>query len=338
MAVRYRKISITIWNDIDFRGFSDAAKLLYFVLSTHPHTTSLGALRANVPGLACELSWTVEAFREALSEALGKGWAKYDERASLIWLPAFLTHNAPESPNVIRSWVGGFAELPECPLKDEISQAVKGYVEGLSEGFQKAFEEAWPHPSPNQKQKKKEEKEEENPLTVGTTVNEDRAGAREVPGEEEALRAAREVKDRGGIGHPSASDIRPLTTATMRAETAARAPSAFGVLRAWWDAHARHEAPGIGFGEWWALRGTSGYPGDAELLAAAQATVAAHRWRHGFAPGLARFLTEGMWRVEAQAPAKPLQRPSEAPSMTPGDMQSAAPTTTTAPASVRGRA
>lgn len=338
MAVRYRKISITIWNDIDFRGFSDAAKLLYFVLSTHPHTTSLGALRANVPGLACELSWTVEAFREALSEVLGKGWTKYDERASLIWLPAFLTHNAPESPNVIRSWVGGFAELPECPLKDEISQAVKGYVEGLSEGFQKAFEEAWPHPSPNQKQKKKEEKEEENPLTVGTTVNEDHAGAREVLGEEEALRAACEVKDRGGIGHPSASDIRPLTTATMRAETAAGATSAFGVLRAWWDSHARNEAPGAGFAEWWDLRGTPDFPNDAELLAAAQATVTARRWRHGFAPGLARFLTEGMWRAAAQALAKPSASPSEAPSTPPGDVPPVDTPTTTAPASVQGRA
>lgn len=338
MAVRFRKIPITIWNDSDFRGFSDAAKLLYFVLSTHPHTTSVGALRANVPGLACELSWTVEAFREALSEALGKGWAKYDERASLIWLPAFLTHNAPESPNVIRSWVGGFAELPECPLKDEISQAVKDYTEGLSEGFRKAFCEAWPHPSPNKKKEKKEEKEEENSLTVGTTMNEDRAGAREVPGDEEALRATCEVKDRDGTEPSSTSTIPPPTTATIRAEAAAGATSAFGVLRAWWDSHARHEAPGDGFVEWWDLRGTPDFPSDAELLAAAQATVAARRWRHGFAPGLARFLTEGMWRVEAQALAQPLRRPSEAPSMTAGDMQSADAPTTTAPVSVQGRA
>lgn len=333
MAVRYRKIPITIWNDSDFRGFSDAAKLLYFVLSTHPHTTSVGALRANVPGLACELSWTVEAFREALSEALGKGWAKYDERASLIWLPAFLKHNAPESPNVIRSWVGGFAELPECPLKDEISQAVKDYTEGLSEGFRKAFREAWPHPSPNKKKEKKEEKEEENPLSVGTTVNEDRAGARVVPGEEEALRAACEVKGKRGESRKPSPAMSPASTGTT---DKSEGMQNFEALRALWDKGARKEGMYEGLPAWVALREQANYPGDAEVLAAAQATIAARRWRHGFAPGLARFLTEGMWRDTAQALAKPSASPSKAPSATTDGMPPADPTTTTAPVSVRG--
>ena len=40
------------------------------------------------------------------------GIAKEDAKAPLVWFPNFLRHNMPESPNVVRSWVGAFRDLP----------------------------------------------------------------------------------------------------------------------------------------------------------------------------------------------------------------------------------
>ena len=53
---RYRKISPCIWNDAKVRGLSDKGKLTLFLLLTHPNMTSLGALRANLPGLPASLA------------------------------------------------------------------------------------------------------------------------------------------------------------------------------------------------------------------------------------------------------------------------------------------
>lgn len=149
---RYRKIDPRIWNDAKFASLSDNAKLVFFMLLTHPSMTALGAMRATVPGLAAELNWTTEAFREAFREALAKGMAKHDERACLIALPRFLKYNAPESPNVIKAWVGALDLLPECDLKNEVIQQAKAYAEALPEGFAKALPEAFAKSMPNQEQ------------------------------------------------------------------------------------------------------------------------------------------------------------------------------------------
>ena len=100
----YRKIYTKIWNDEKFRSFSDGGKLVFFFLLTHPGMTSIGAMRGTIPGLAAELGWTTEAFREAFQEAYAKGIVEHDERASFIGLPNFLKYNKPESPNVVKAW------------------------------------------------------------------------------------------------------------------------------------------------------------------------------------------------------------------------------------------
>ena len=63
--MKYRKISPCIWNDAKVRELSDKGKLALLFLLTHPHMTPLGAIRANAPGLACELGWSEKVFRKA---------------------------------------------------------------------------------------------------------------------------------------------------------------------------------------------------------------------------------------------------------------------------------
>lgn len=160
----YRKIDARIWNDAKFRDMSDRAKLVFFMLLTHPHMTSIGAMRASINGLASEMGWPAKAFGEAFGEALEKGMVKHDERACFIWLPRFLKYNGPESPNVLRAWAKSIDVLPECQLKNDAIQNVKAFAEGLSEGFRKAFQEAWAHPSPNQEQEQEQEQDIRTPL------------------------------------------------------------------------------------------------------------------------------------------------------------------------------
>ncbi|MFV0420612.1 hypothetical protein [Oleidesulfovibrio sp.] len=157
---RYRKIAPCIWNDEKFRKVSNEAKLVIFFLLTHPDLTQLGALRGNMPGLAYDLGVELKAFEEAFQEVLAQGMAKHDG-AMLIWFPNFLKYNMPESPNVIRSWLGGFDDLPESPLKNEILQSAKATVDGLSGAFKQAFGEAFPKGFANQEQEQEQEQDKE---------------------------------------------------------------------------------------------------------------------------------------------------------------------------------
>ena len=140
---RYRKISPCIWNDAKVRGLSDKGKLTLFLLLTHPNMTSLGALRANLPGLACELGWKTSVFARAFRELLDCGMARQDADAQLIWFPKFLRHNAPESPNVVRGWAAAFEELPECPLKLDVLAGAWATLAAFGEGFRDAFREVF---------------------------------------------------------------------------------------------------------------------------------------------------------------------------------------------------
>ena len=149
---RYRKVDSRIWNDAKFAGLSDNGKLVFFMLLTHPNMTALGAMRATIPGLAAEMGWQAEGFREAFREALSKGMAEHDEKACFVALPRFLKYNPPESPNVVKAWVGALDLLPECDLKSLVIQRAKAFTEGMTEGYAKAFREAFAKAMPNQEQ------------------------------------------------------------------------------------------------------------------------------------------------------------------------------------------
>lgn len=157
---RYRKIDPRIWNDAKFSSLTDSAKLAFFMLLTHPNMTALGAMRATVPGLAAEMGWTTEAFREAFREALAKGMAEQDEKACLIALPKFLSYNRPESPNVIKAWEASLDLLPECHLKNVVLQRAKAFAEAMPEGFTKALPEAFAKGMPIQEQEQEQEQKQ----------------------------------------------------------------------------------------------------------------------------------------------------------------------------------
>lgn len=153
---KYRKVDPRIWNDSKFMGLSDFGKLALFFVLTHPNMTAVGAMRHTVPGMAAELGWTTEAFREAFGEALKKGIIKHDEKASFVWLPNFIKYNPPESPNVVKAWFSALDLLPECGMRNELIQHVRDFLKGLKKAFREGFGESLPKTMPNQEQEQEQ--------------------------------------------------------------------------------------------------------------------------------------------------------------------------------------
>jgi hypothetical protein len=187
---RYRKIDTRIWNDAKFRQLSDDAQFIFIYCLTHPHMTSLGAMRATGNGLAMEKGWGVDRFSAAFDEIARTGMILVDEEAACIAVPNFLKYNPPESPNVIRgAWKECLDLIPECELQYNAIQAARAFAESKGKAFVEAFREAFPqafpegyplpfpegcpeapsavpdhpspHPSPNQEQEQEQEPEQE---------------------------------------------------------------------------------------------------------------------------------------------------------------------------------
>jgi hypothetical protein len=142
---RYRKIDVRIWNDAGFGSLSDDAKLAFLFCLTHPHLTSLGAMRATVAGLAAELGWEAERFSEAFGELVRvnadeRALVEYDAECAFVGLPNFLKYNAPENPNVVKSWGSLLDLLPECDAKSNLLQRVDACLAEMGEGFVVAWE------------------------------------------------------------------------------------------------------------------------------------------------------------------------------------------------------
>ncbi len=174
---RYRKIEVRIWNDQKFRSLTSDAKLIFMFLLTHPNMTSLGAMRATIPGMAAEIGTLSKGFGEGFAELSRKGLVECDEEAAFVALPKFLKHNGPENPNVVKSWESCLELIPECHLKYLVLQRAMECVDALggnfSKGlpipFRKGMPNPEPEPEPEQEQRKADSSEVAKPPSKPAT-------------------------------------------------------------------------------------------------------------------------------------------------------------------------
>ena len=184
--MRYRTIDVRMWGDQKFRSLTPlkpSGQALFIYILTNPNTTSIpGLYRAGAAAMAEELGWSIEDFKEALEELIQQNLIKVDLNARVIYIPNAIKYNKPQSPNVIKSWVSHWDEIPECELKNIAYLEFKISIQGMGEGFQETFhkalgealEEGFPivlaKPSskamPNQEQEQEQEQEGEQENAV----------------------------------------------------------------------------------------------------------------------------------------------------------------------------
>lgn len=157
----YRKIDVRIWNDEKFRELSDDGKFLFFFVLTHPHLTSVGAMRATIPGLAAEIGWDTERVSKGFREGLSQGLVEHDPKACFIGVPNFLKYNPPDNPNVVKSFEKALELLPECKLKSITMQRVKGFRKPFKKGSTKGLPKGMSNREQEQEQEQDREQEQE---------------------------------------------------------------------------------------------------------------------------------------------------------------------------------
>jgi len=172
---RYRRISVRMWGDAKFRDLSKpqpSGQWLWIWLLTGPRTIALpGVIVGSLEGLAGELGWTAEQFRERFGELLQGGMAKADFDAGLMYLPNWMKHDRPANDNVTKGRLRLCDELPECDLKHEITRDVAWWLNRSGNRLPNRIRNGMPNQSRPQDQDQDQDQDQELSLVrvgVGT--------------------------------------------------------------------------------------------------------------------------------------------------------------------------
>lgn len=121
---RYDPVDRRMWGDAKFQSWDGPppnTRYLWIYLLTNPHGTGVrGVLRTSVEGIAAELGWSVRATEKCMQKLVADGVVKLDKRACVVWIVNRLRHDMPQRPHIVEGWRHAWAEIPQCPLKDEI--------------------------------------------------------------------------------------------------------------------------------------------------------------------------------------------------------------------------
>lgn len=149
---RYRKIALKIWGDEKFVSLSPmppSAQGLWLFLLAYPAQDAIpGVYRAGRASMAEQLGWEVEDFDRCFQEIADLGMAVADWSAKLVWLPNAARFNPPESPNVVVWWSKAWPEIPECPMKARIYEALRAHVYATGAAYGEEFDKRFTQPAP----------------------------------------------------------------------------------------------------------------------------------------------------------------------------------------------
>jgi hypothetical protein len=132
LVVANRYIDQKMWGDAKFLALSKPApnaQTLWIYLLIGPYTTSLpGLIRIGEAALAESLGWPIKALRDCVDELLRLGMIRVDWKSRLIWLPNAPGYNRPANPNVVKGWKSHWDLIPECELKTQAFEAIRGAI------------------------------------------------------------------------------------------------------------------------------------------------------------------------------------------------------------------
>lgn len=168
----YSAISRNVQNEKAFRSLNNDAKFLYFLVRTHSNMTSIGAMRASIPGLASEYKWTEARLKKAMDALTKAGYAEIDDCASCLIITDWFNLHMPQNSKVAMGWARTLDRVPECELLYGHIENLLSLFESKKESFTQSFIIGLPKPYaiwyakryPIHKHKQKQEhKQKQNP-------------------------------------------------------------------------------------------------------------------------------------------------------------------------------
>ena len=141
---RYRPVDVRLWNDRKFLSLSGDARLLWVFLLTAPSSLPIpGVIIGGDFAIAEQLGLDPKLLGGLFDELFTKELSiRRDGR--LIWLSNALKYQPPRNPNMLKGWSETWDDIPECPLKLEIWEALNIACKSWSKLFGQLFRQPLP--------------------------------------------------------------------------------------------------------------------------------------------------------------------------------------------------
>jgi len=139
----YSRVSPRFWTEAMRDGWSDDMKLLALYLLTCPHRRTEGLYLLPLGYVAEDLGWSGERVSASLAQLLVEGFAEYDTKARVVFLPHALKYQRPDNQNQITHAVKSVLDLPDTHLKNRLLAAAFEYAQAFAQALQQALPQAF---------------------------------------------------------------------------------------------------------------------------------------------------------------------------------------------------
>jgi len=148
---RFRMVSVAVFDDERFLGWSDAARALWMYLRFGPLTGPIpGLSRVGVADVADRMERSIVEIERALGEIVASGAAEYDARARLLWVPGAIEEEPPGAPANVLGWSWAWAELRDSPAKRRAFDGLFTWCSARGERWVEALLRATGEPDPSE--------------------------------------------------------------------------------------------------------------------------------------------------------------------------------------------
>jgi len=129
----YWRVSPKFWRHAQQYEWSDDARQLALYLLTCAHRTTEGIYCLPVGYMATDLAWVESRVVATLAQLLQHGFAQYDDKTCVVFIPKAMKYQRPDNPNGRTSVVRRVAELPKTPLLAAFIDSVDKYSTTLAQ-------------------------------------------------------------------------------------------------------------------------------------------------------------------------------------------------------------
>lgn len=142
----YWRVSPNFWRHAAEHEWSDDVRQLAFYLLTCPHRKTEGLYWLPVGYMATDLAWVAERVTESLATLQAEGFAEYDHKTSVVFLPKAMKYQRPDNPNQWKAAIRSLKELPETCLFAAFFKAAEEYAQGFAQALREAFAQGYTDP------------------------------------------------------------------------------------------------------------------------------------------------------------------------------------------------
>lgn len=140
MAARYGVVSLTFWNDVKVRSWSDDGRTLALYLLTCPSRSFEGFFHLPLALAASDLGWDMERFRSALDELISTDFCDVDEDARAVLIVKRLKYQKVSGEKSIRGAINALELVNGSPrLFDRFLSAADKYAPDLSAAIRRHY-------------------------------------------------------------------------------------------------------------------------------------------------------------------------------------------------------